>query len=145
MEERYLYATAIPILLGSGGLTGRVAMQLYTTYGLKVWWIGQGWHPLSDIYAKRLASLPFTEEMDGMITRHLLAFAKERGRAPGIPLLIPCTSSAEAYLTRACGVLEEEFLHLPVPTSENDPLGGLLQRTPPSLTTFQSLSRKESP
>ena len=77
MNERYLYTTAIPVLLGGGGLAGKTALYLYTRYGLEVRWLGEGWHPLLAIYAKRLASLPLTEDNDATVTRHQLAFAEE--------------------------------------------------------------------
>ena len=76
MDERYLYTTAVPVLLGGGRLAGKTALYLYTRYGLEVRWLGEGWHPLLAIYAKRLASLPLTVERDVTLTRHLLAFAK---------------------------------------------------------------------
>lgn len=128
MEERYLYTTAVPILLGGGPLAGRTARYLYVRYGLAVRWLGEGWHPLLAVYATRLASLPLAPENDGVITRHLLAFARERGRALGIPVLIPCSPEAEAYLARAGALLEEEFVPLPLPDLTEGPLRGLLQR-----------------
>jgi hypothetical protein len=128
MEERYLYGTAVPILLDGGRLAGKTAQYLYAHYGLDVRWLGEGWHPLLAIYATRLASLPLAEENDGVITRHLLAFAKEWGRAAGIPVLIPCSPVAEAYIARAGESLEEEFVLLPLPDLTESPLRGLLRR-----------------
>ena len=127
MEERYLFGTAVPVLLGGGGLAGKTAMELYVRYGLTVRWLGHGWHPLLAIYAKRLASLPLTEENSGAVTRHLLAFAKERGRSAGIPVLIPCTPEAESYLARAREALEVDFVLLGIPDLTENPLRGLLR------------------
>ena len=131
MNERYLYTTAIPVLLGGGGLAGKTALYLYTRYGLEVRWLGEGWHPLLAIYAKRLASLPLTEENDATVTRHLLAFAEGYRRSVGIPTVIPCSPEAEAYLTRAGDTLEEEFVLLPLPDLTQSPLRGLLRREEP--------------
>ena len=131
MDERYLYTTAVPVLLGGGRLAGKTALYLYARYGLEVRRLGEGWHPLLAIYAKRLASLPLTEETDATVTRHLLAFAKGYRRTVGIPALIPCSPEAEAYLTRAGAVLEEEFVLLPLPDLTESPIRGLLRREDP--------------
>lgn len=128
MDARYLYTTAIPVLLGGGRLAGKTALYLYAHYGLEVRWLGEGWHPLLAIYADRLASLPLTEEKDAVVTRHLLAFAKGYQRSVGIPALIPCSPEAEAYLTRVGATLEEEFVLLPLPDLTEGPLRGLLRR-----------------
>ena len=128
MEDRYLNTTAVPILLGGGRLAGKTAQYLYAHYGLEVRWLGDGWHPLLAIYAKRLASLPLTEENDATVTRHLLAFAEGYRRSVGIPAIIPCSPEAEAYLTRARDMLEEEFVLLPLPDLTQSPLRGLLRR-----------------
>lgn len=131
MDERYLYTTAVPVLLGGGRLAGKTALYLYARYGLEVRWLGEGWHPLLAIYAKRLASLPLTEESDVTLTRHLLAFAKSCRKSIGIPTLIPCSPEAEAYIARAGEVLEEEFVLLPLPDLTQNPLRGLLRREEP--------------
>ena len=131
MEDRYLYTTAVPILLGGGRLAGKTAQYLYGHYGLEVRWLGDTWHPLLTIYAKRLASIPLTEENDATVTRHLLAFAKGYRRSVGIPAIIPCSPEAEAYLTRAGDTLEEEFVLLPLPDLTDTPLRGLLRREEP--------------
>ena len=128
MEDRYLYTTAVPILLGGGRLAGKTAQYLYGHYGLEVRWLGDTWHPLLAIYAKRLASLPLTEENDATVTRHLLALAEGYRRSVGIPAIIPCSPEAEAYLTRAEDTLEEEFVLLPLPDLTQSPLRGLLRR-----------------
>lgn len=131
MDEKYLYTTAVPILLDGGPLAGKTARYLYVRYGLEVRWLGEGWHPLLAVYAARLASLPFTEGNDGVVTRHLLALARERKRALGIPVLIPCSPEAEAYIARAGEALEEEFVLLPLPDLTESPLRGLLRREEP--------------
>ena len=131
MDARYLYTTAIPVLLGGGRLAGKTALYLYAHYGLEVRWLGEGWHPLLAIYADRLASLPLTEEKDAAVTRHLLAFAEGCRKSIGIPTLIPCSPEAEAYLARAGEVLEEEFVLLPLPDLTQNPLRGLLRREEP--------------
>lgn len=128
MKDRYLYTTAVPVLLGGGRLAGKTALYLYAHYGLAVRWLGDTWHPLLAIYAKRLASLPLTEENDATVTRHLLAFAEGYRRSVGIPAVIPCSPEAEAYLTRARDMLEEEFVLLPLPDLTQSPLRGLLRR-----------------
>jgi hypothetical protein len=128
MKDRYLYTTAVPVLLGGGRLAGKTALYLYAHYGLAVRWLGDTWHPLLAIYAKRLASLPLTEENDATVTRHLLAFAESYRRSVGIPAVIPCSPEAEAYLTRAGDTLEEEFVLLPLPDLTQNPLRGLLRR-----------------
>ncbi len=128
MKDRYLYTTAVPVLLGGGRLAGKTALYLYTHYGLAVRWLGDTWHPLLAIYAKRLASLPLTEENDATVTRHLMAFAEGYRRSVGIPAVIPCSPEAEAYLTRAGDTLEEEFVLLPLPDLTQNPLRGLLRR-----------------
>ena len=128
MKDRYLYTTAVPVLLGGGRLAGKTALYLYAHYGLAVRWLGDTWHPLLAIYAKRLASLPLTEENDATVTRHLLALAEGYRRSVGIPAIIPCSPEAEAYLTRAREVLEEEFVLLPLPDLTQSPLRGLLRR-----------------
>lgn len=127
MDERYLYGTAVPVLLGGGRLAGRVAAVLSTRYGLTVWWLGEGWHPMLAVYARRLASLRLGEGSDGMAIRHLLAFAKERRRSVGIPILIPCTPEAEAFLARARETLEEDFVLFALPDLTEDPLRRLVR------------------
>ena len=131
MKDRYLYTTAVPVLLGGGRLAGKTALYLYAHYGLAVRWLGDTWHPLLAIYAKRLASLPLTEENDATVTRHLLALAEGYRRSVGIPAVIPCSPEAEAYLTRAGDTLEEEFVLLPLPDLTESPLRGLLRREEP--------------
>ena len=131
MKDRYLYTTAVPVLLGGGRLAGKTALYLYAHYGLAVRWLGDTWHPLLAIYAKRLASLPLTEENDATVTRHLLALAEGYRRSVGIPAVIPCSPEAEAYLTRAGDTLEEEFVLLPLPDLTQSPLRGLLRREEP--------------
>ena len=128
MKDRYLYTTAVPVLLGGGRLAGKTALYLYAHYGLEVRWLGDTWHPLLAIYAKRLASLPLTEENDATVTRHLMAFAEGYRRSVGIPAIITCSPEAEAYLTRARDMLEEEFVLLPLPDLTQSPLRGLLRR-----------------
>jgi hypothetical protein len=128
MKDRYLYTTAVPVLLGGGRLAGKTALYLYAHYGLAVRWLGDTWHPLLAIYAKRLASIPLTEENDATVTRHLLALAEGYRRSVGIPAIIPCSPEAEAYLTRAGDTLEEEFVLLPPPDLTESPLRGLLRR-----------------
>jgi hypothetical protein len=131
MKDRYLYTTAVPVLLGGGRLAGKTALYLYAHYGLAVRWLGDTWHPLLAIYAKRLASIPLTEENDATVTRHLLALAEGYRRSVGIPAIIPCSPEAEAYLTRAGDTLEEEFVLLPLPDLTESPLRGLLRREEP--------------
>ena len=131
MKDRYLYTTAVPVLLGGGRLAGKTALYLYAHYGLAVRWLGDTWHPLLAIYAKRLASIPLTEENDATVTRHLLALAEGYRRSVGIPAISPCSPEAEAYLTRAGDTLEEEFVLLPLPDLTDTPLRGLLRREEP--------------
>lgn len=131
MEDRYLYTTAVPVLLGGGRLAGKTALYLYGHYGLEARWLGNAWHPLLAIYARRLASIPLNEENDATVTRHLLALAEGYRRSVGIPAIIPCSPEAEAYLIRAGEVLEEEFVLLPLPDLTESPLRGLLRKEEP--------------
>ena len=127
MEQRYLYGTAVPILLDGTRLAGRVALFLYTHHGLDVHWFGRGWHPLLAIYAKKHAALPFTEDNDGIMIRLLRAFVKDRGRAGGIPALIPCSPEAVGFLSRVGAELDEEYVLLELPSPATDPIQGLLR------------------
>lgn len=129
MNERYLFRTAVPILLDGGRLAGRVARLLYTRHGLDIHWFGQGWHPLLAIYANKHPVLPFDESNDRVTVRHLKAFAKERKSLSGIPTLIPCSPKAVAFLARVGRELEADYTLLEMPNLVKDPLSGLL-RTP---------------
>jgi hypothetical protein len=130
MDERYLFMTAIPILLDGGRLAARVARDLYIRHGLEVHWFGQGWRPLLAIYAHKHPSLPFEQPNDRVTVRLLKAFAKERAGSVGIPTLIPCTPAAEAFLARVREELEEDFTLLEMPDLLSDPIRGLLRSEP---------------
>ena len=128
MKDRYLYTTAVPVLLGGGRLAGKTALYLYAHYGLAVRWLGDTWHPLLAIYAQRLASIPLTEENDATVTRHLLALAEGYRRSVGIPAVIPCSPEAEVFLGRVGHELEEDFIFLNRSEPGENPLLGLIQR-----------------
>ena len=125
--ERYLYCTAIPVLLDGGRTAGRVARQLYTRYGLVSHCFCPRRHPLTAIYTRRHAALPFTEENDGVTLLLLRSFAVERRRDGGIPALIPCSPEAAAFLSRMGEALEEDYVLLTVPASGQNPLRELVR------------------
>ena len=129
MTERYLYGTAVPVLLDGGRLAGRVALYLYTRHGLHVHWFGRRRHLLTAIYAQKHMAPPYTEENDRVILRLLKAFAREHGRAVGILALIPCSPEAVVFLTRVRHELENEFVLLDPPQEGQNPLQGLVQRS----------------
>ena len=126
--ERYLYSTAVPVLLDGGRTAGRVARQLYTRYGLVSHCFCPRRHPLTAIYTRRHAALPFTEENDGVTLLLLRSFAEERRRDGGIPALIPCSPEAAAFLSRMGEALEEDYVLLTVPASGQNPLRELVRR-----------------
>ncbi len=127
MDQRYLYGTAVPVLLDGGKLAGRVALFLYARFGLDVHWFGEGRHLLLAIYAKKHPCPSYAEKNDRVTVRLLKAFAKERGRAAGIPALIPCSPEAVAFLARVGAELEEEYVLLEMPDSTKNPIRGLLR------------------
>ena len=128
MTDRYLFGTAVPVLLDGGRSAGRLARMLYTRFGLEAHWFGAKGHLLLSVYARKHRALPFTKENDAVTLRLLRAFAREHGSAAGILALIPCSPEAEAYLTRVGATLEEEFVLLPLPDLTEGPLRGLLRR-----------------
>lgn len=127
MTERYLYGTAVPILLGGGRAAGRLARALYVRFGLEPHYFGGGRHLLTGIYAKRHAALPFTKENDGVNLLLLKAFAQEWGVGVGILSLIPCSPEAETFLARVGEALEEDYVLLDGPARSENPLAGLVQ------------------
>ena len=129
MNERYLYGTAVPILLDGGGVAGRLARRLYTRLGLRVHWFGAKGHILLSVYARKHPALPFTEANDPVILRLLKAFAGDHGTAVGILTLIPCSPEAAAFLSRRRQELEEEYVLLDLPQEGENPLRGLVQRS----------------
>ena len=129
MTDRYLYSTAVPVLLDSGRRAGRMARMLYTRFGLESHCFEAKRRILTRIYARRYAALPFTEENDRVNLLLLKAFAEEWGTGVGILSLIPCSPEAEAFLARAGHALEEDFVLLDSPASRENPLQGLVQAT----------------
>lgn len=128
MREPMLFYTTVPILLGGRpSAVGRLAARLYARYGLEAHWYGRGWHPLLSVYARRHPlTIPFTEESDGILRRHLCDFEKWQRHIGGIPCLIPCSPEAERFLERNREILEERFVLLERPTPDSDPLYGLV-------------------
>ena len=128
MEDRYLFGTAVPVLLGGRREAGRTARMLYTRFGLESHWFGARGHILLSIYARKHASPPVTEKNTPVILLLIKAFARERGRAAGIPALIPCSPEAEAFLARVGHELEEDFILLGRSRPQQNPLQELVQR-----------------
>ena len=95
MTDRYLFGTAVPVLLDGGRSAGRLARMLYTRFGLEAHWFGAKGHLLLSVYARKHRALPFTEENDAVTLRLLRAFAREHGSAAGILALIPCSPEAD--------------------------------------------------
>lgn len=129
MNERYLFGTAVPVLLDGGRVAGRVACKLYARFGLSSHWFGSKGHLLLSIYARKHPTLPFSEENDPVTLRLLKAFAREHGRAVGILALIPCSPEAVVFLARVRQELENEFVLLDPPQEGQNPLQGLVQRS----------------
>lgn len=128
MTDRYLYGTAIPVLLDGGRSAGLIARKLYIRYGLDVHWFGERRHLLTAVYARRHAAPPFDPANDGVTVRLLQAFAKERRRSVGILALIPCSPEAKAFLERTKDRLETEYVLLDLPSPHENPLRGLVRR-----------------
>ena len=126
--ERYLYSTAVPVLLDGGRIAGRTARLLYARHGLEPHCFALRRHPLTAVYPRRHAALPFTRENDAVNLRLLKAFAEEWGTGVGILSLIPCAPEAAAFLTRVGQALEEDYVLLESPPACGDPLRGLIQR-----------------
>lgn len=131
MKERYLYGTAVPVLLDGGREAGRLARALYVRFGLEPHCFGNKRHLLTRIYAKRHAALPFTKENDGVNLRLLKAFSAEWGGGVGILSILPCSPEAEAFLARVGEALEEDYVLLDSPARNEDPLAGLVQSHEP--------------
>lgn len=129
MNERYLFGTAVPVLLDGGRVAGRVACKLYARFGLNSHWFGPKGHLLLSVYARKHPTLPFSEANDTVTLRLLKAFAREHGRAMGILALIPCSPEAVAFLTRVRHELEDEYVLLDLPQEGENPLQGLVQRS----------------
>jgi hypothetical protein len=127
VTDRYLFGTAVPVLLDGGRSAGRLARMLYTRFGLEAHWFGAKGHLLLSVYARKHRALPFTEENDAVTLRLLRAFAREHGSAAGILALIPCSPEAETFLARAGHELEEDFILLDRPAQNANPLVGLVQ------------------
>ena len=126
--ERYLYSTAVPVLLDGGRIAGRTARLLYARHGLEPHCFAPRRHPLTAVYTRRHVALPFTRENDAVNLRLLKAFAEEWGTGVGILSLIPCAPEAAAFLTRVGQALEEDYVLLESPPARGDPLRGLIQR-----------------
>lgn len=131
MTERYLYGTAVPILLDGGQAAGWLARMLYVRFGLEPHWFGSKGHLLTRIYAKHHAALPFTKENDGVNLRLLKAFSEDWKSGIGILSIIPCSPEAEAFLARVGEALEEDFVLLDSPARNQNPLVGLVQSHEP--------------
>jgi hypothetical protein len=129
VNERYLYGTAVPILLDGGGVAGRLARRLYTRLGLRVHWFGSKGHLLLSVYARKHSALPFFEANDPVTLRLLKAFARDHGTAVGILTLIPCSPEAAAFLARVRKELEDEYVLLDMPREGDNPLRSLVQRS----------------
>ncbi len=127
MTERYLYGTAIPVLLDGGRLAGRVSLYLYAHHGLNVHWFGRRRHILTAIYTKKHTAPPFAEENDRVILRLLKAFARESRHSGGILTLIPCSPAASRFLSRVGNELNEDYTLLPMPDMTSHPLRGLVR------------------
>lgn len=127
MTERYLYGTAVPVLLDGGRLAGRVALYLYTRHGLHVHWFGRRRHLLTAIYAQKHMAPPYTEENDRVILRLLKAFARESRHTGGILALIPCSPAACGFLSRVGSELNEDYTLLKMPDMTSHPLSGLVR------------------
>lgn len=126
--DRFLFHTAVPILLDRSRDAGRMARELYCRYGISSHSFCPRRNLLLRIYAQCHHTLPYAEGNDGVTLRLLLAFAKEwRGRG-GILLLIPCSPEATAFLERTRPQLEEDFIIADPARLPDDPLGSLLRR-----------------
>ncbi len=133
-NDRFLFHTAVPILLDGSRIAGRMAKDLYCRHGVTSYSFCPRRDLLLTVYATHHHTLPYAEENDGVTLRLLFAFAKEwRGRG-GILLLIPCSPEATAFLERTRPRLEEDFIIADPATLPKDPLGSLLRR---------EISRKE--
>ena len=128
MENRYLFGTTIPVLLGGGRQAGRLARMLYIRLGLESHWFGAKGHILLSVYARKHPSLPFSEDNDPVNLLLLKSFARERSAATGILALIPCSPEAELFLARVGHELEEDFVLLGRPEPGQNPLQELVQR-----------------
>lgn len=126
--DRFLFHTAVPILLGGSRDAGRMARELYCRYGVTAYCFSPRRGLLSAVYADFRRTLPYAPENDRVTLRLLLAFAEEWRRRVGILLLIPCSPEAEAFLARARSRLEEDFIFADPATLPRDPLGSLLRR-----------------
>lgn len=126
MTERYLYGTAVPILLDGGRVAGRIARMLYVRFGLEPHCFGAKQRLLTRIYAKHHAALPFTPENDAVNLRLLKAFSAEWGTNAGILALIPCSPEAKSFLERARLSLDEDFIITDLPAPTENPLDCLL-------------------
>ncbi len=126
-NDRFLFHTAVPVLLDGTADAGRVARNLYCRHGITAHDFCPRRSLLLAIYAKHHHTLPYVEENDGVTLRLLIAFAKEQRSRGGILLLIPCSPAAKAFLERTRPRLDEDFIITESPTPAEDPLVCLLQ------------------
>ena len=122
----YLYATVVPVLLGSGPKARKTASSLYLRHAINPHWFGRGADFKLVVHVKRhLLPSPLWEMSDALLLQILLDFAAEQN---GILVLVPCDESAEDFVNRNLPALESRYVILS-PCDEGDPLAPLVRKT----------------
>lgn len=122
--SEYLYATAVPVLLGSSQTARKTASEIYLRHrDVTPHWFGRGCDFRLTPYVKRhILPAPLWEMSDELLLQILLDFASEES---GLLLLFPCDEDAKAFADRNMLALESRYVILPPPVS-GDPLASVV-------------------